>query len=488
MRIFAAGISQESNSFNPLKSTMDDFYAYKGQEFREMAGVRALLDAGCEVVESVWFRAVPGGTLKFADFMQMAEQMLRPLEEDTQGFDGVFLPMHGALDVEHIGSGETFIAARIREIVGPDVPIAAPLDMHANVTYSLIENCNIVYGYRTAPHIDVAETHVRTAKMLVKAISQGVLPKTRVLRIPCIMPGENMMTSSGIGKQVIARLPLIEEAANIWCASYFVGMAWVDAYRNGAAIVVTGVGDMADGMDKAQDLAQFVWDKRREFEYQGLAMEPAAAVQFAKAHAGKGLVILSDSADNVTAGAAGDNALMLNLFLENDIQNALFAAIIDPIAVEKASKHSVGDTIDIHIGGCFDKSAEKVTLAGAVVKHMNLPESCVVSYRGHLGHLGHLGPLGHLGIDVLLFSKRKPVFDAETLAAHGLSLGDYEILVVKQGYLSPELLAASQHSVMALTSGNCNQNLAGLRYKKLRRPVFPLDDGLDIFDWRARVE
>jgi len=468
MRIFAAGISQESNSFNPLKSTMGDFYAYKGQEFRDMAGIRALLDAGCDVVESVWFRAVPGGTLGFADFMKMTEQMLRPLEQDAQGFDGVFLPMHGALDVEHIGSGETFIAARIREIVGPDVPIAVPLDMHANVTYSLIENCNIVYGYRTAPHIDVAETHVRAAELLVKAIRQRVLPTTHVLRIPCIMPGENMMTASGIGKQVIERLPAVEEAANIWCASYFVGMAWVDAYRNGAAVVVTGLGDMTDGISKAQDLAQFVWDRRREFEYQGVAMEPADAVQFAKEHAGDRPVIVSDSADNVTAGAAGDNALMLNLFIANGVQNALFAAIIDPIAVGEVSKRSIGDTIDIKIGGCFDENSEKAELVGAVVKHLNLPESCVVSYRG---------------IDILLFSKRKPVFDTETLAAHGLSLDDYDILVVKQGYLSPELLALAKHSVMALTSGNCNQKLARLHYQKLRRPVFPLDDGLE---WRAR--
>jgi len=468
MRIFATGISQESNSFNPLKSAMDDFYAYKGQEFREMAGIRALLDADCDVVESVWFRAVPGGTLGFADFMKMTEQMLRPLEEDTQGFDGVFLPMHGALDVEHIGSGETFIAARIREIVGPDVPIAVPLDMHANVTYSLIENCNIVYGYRTAPHIDVAETHARAAELLVKAVNQRVLPKTRLLRIPCIMPGENMMTSSGIGKEVIARLPAIEKAENIWCASYFVGMAWVDAYHNGAAVVVTGVGDMADGMDKAKELAQFVWDKRRAFEYQGLAMEPAEAAQFAKAHGGNGLVIVSDSADNVTAGAAGDNALMLNMFLANDVQNVLFAAIIDPIAVEKVSKHRVDDIIDIKIGGCFDKNAEEAALTEAKIKHLNPPESCVVSYRG---------------IDILLFSKRKPVFDSETLAAHGLMLDDYDILVVKQGYLSPELLAVAQHSVMALTPGNCNQKLTRLRYQKLRRPVFPLDDDLE---WRAK--
>jgi len=469
MRVFAAGIHQESNSFNPLKSVAGDFYMTRGQEFRQLAGVRALLDAGCEVVESLWARAVPGGTLKFHDFLEIVDEMLKPLEEDMEGFDGVFLPMHGALDVEFIGDAESFIVSRVREIVGQNVPIAVPLDMHANVTYSLVNLCNIVYGYRTAPHTDVWETHIRTAEMLVKAMEQKVLPATKIIRIPLIMPGENFMTVSGMGKEVISFLPKIEEGAGVWCASYFVGMAWVDTYNNGASIILSGVGNFE--MKGAEELAQFVWDNRTKFEFQGNALEPADAVEFVKKHASDRPVIISDSADNVTAGAAGDNALMLNLFLEDNIRNALFAAIIDPVAVGKISQKHVGDVVDIEIGSCFDGNAEKALLEGAAVKKITSAEthnSCVLSYKG---------------IDILLFDKRKPVFDLETLELHGLSLDDYDILVVKQGYLSPELLAVAKHSAMALTPGNCNQKLERLNYKKLVRPVYPLDADIE---WRAK--
>jgi len=478
-RIFVAGISQESNSFNPLKSTYKDFTIYRGQEFRDMPGVAVLINAGYDVTESVWARAVPGGTLKFDEFMRIVDEMLKPLREDRTGFDGVFIPMHGALDVEHIGSGEAFIADQIRDVVGPWIPISAALDMHATITYGLAKTCNIIYGFRTAPHIDVNETHIRAAELLMKSIEEKVLPRTEILRIPYVMPGENMMTESGIGKEIIAFLPTIEDNENIWCASYFVGMVWVDCPQNGAAVIISGIADMDAGKRRASELARFVWDNRERFEYQGLAMEPEDAVEYAKQHMSKGLVIVSDSADNVTAGAAGDSAYMLNRFLAKGVENALFAAIFDPHAVKICSEKRVGDTLDIEIAGGFDEDSEKAVLKGAEIIKLTLdlevenpktiaedkPSSCVLRYKG---------------LDVLLFNKRKPVFTEETLNEHGLSMNDYKILVVKQGYLSPELNEAACNSVMALSPGNCNQKVKEISYKKIRRPIYPLDSAEDV--------
>jgi len=478
-RVYVAGISQESNSFNPLKSTFESFTIYRSQEVRDMPGVSALISAGHHVTESIWARAVPGGTLKLDDFIQLAGEILRPLEEDRLGFDGVFLPMHGALDVEIIGSGEAYIAARIRDIVGPWVPIVAALDMHATITYGLASTCNVIYGFRTAPHTDVAETYDRAALMLMRAMEEDELPRTELLRIPFMMPGENMMTGSGIGKEIIAFLPEIEKSEGIWCASYFVGMVWVDCPQNGVAVVISGTGSMGDGKAKAKELAGFVWNNRDRFEYQGLSMEPEDIIGFVKKHRSDGPVIVSDSADNVTAGAVGDNASLLNMFLASGVENVLFAAIFDPGAVEECSGMEVGDKLNIHIGGGFDENSEKAYLEGAVIKKLTLdlevehpktlaedkPRSCVLSCKG---------------VDVLLFNKRKPVFTEETLNEHGLSLYDYDVLVVKQGYLSPELDKDAKHSVLALTSGNCNQKAERISYVKTRRPMYPLDSAEEV--------
>ena len=473
-RIFVTGISQESNSFNPLKSTYKDFAITKGEAFRAMPGLKVLIEKGHEVVESIWARAVPGGTLKFEDFMRIVDEMLEPLISDTIGFDGVFLPLHGALDVEHIGSGEAYVAARIREYVGPNVPISAALDMHGNNMYTLAKSCNIMYGYRTAPHIDVPETHIRAAKLLIKAIEENVLPHTRILRIPYVMPGENFMTASGLGKEVIDMLPRIEEEIGVWCSSYFVGMTWIDCPQNGAAIVVSGLGDMDSGMEKAEDIAKFVWENREGFKYQGNAIEPVEGVDFVKKHQGDGLVVISDSADNITAGGAGDNAYVLDLFLKNGIKNALFSCIVDPITVEKCSTYKVGDVLDIEIGGAFDENSTKVKLVGATIKALTL-DLAIDNPRTLADDKPRSVVLSHQGIDVLLFDKRKPVFSETTLNENGLTRHDYEVLVVKQGYLEPEFNEAAAHQAMLYTTGNVDQRVERLPFKKLRRPMYPVD-------------
>jgi len=478
-RIFASGIGQESNSFNPLKSSFEDFILTEGAAFRETPGLKTLINAGFEVVESIWARAVPGGTLRFNDFMKLVDLMLEPLISDTRGFDGVFLLLHGALDVEHIGSGEAYLVARIREYVGPNVPISAALDMHANNMYTLASSCNIMYGYRKAPHTDVRETHIKAAELLWRAIDEKVLPHTQILRIPLLMPGENFMTSSGLGKEVIEQLPTIETDKNVWCASYFVGMTWVDCPQNGATLLISGLGDMGVGMKKAEAIAKFVWSKRDEFKYQGFALQPDDGVNFAKKHQGNGLVILSDSADNITAGGAGDNAFVLSLFIEKKIKNALFCCIVDPIAVNKYSEYDIGTILDVELGAAFDENSTKVRLTGATLKAKNLnpneekpkslieskPRSIVISYQG---------------IDILLFDKRKPVFSEITLQEHGLTRHNYEIMIVKQGYLEPEFNEAAVHQAMLYTHGNVDQKVERLPFKKLRRPMYPLDPADDI--------
>ena len=468
-KIFVTGISQESNSFNPLLSCYDDFLILEGQAFRENLGVQALINHGFEVIDSIFAKAVPGGILRFDDFLRLAREMIEPLELHLSrcSVDGILLLMHGALEVEHIGSGETYILSRLREMVGPEVPISAALDMHANITYTFAGICNIITGFRTAPHIDVPQTHERASKLLIRALNNNELPRTELIRLPLMMPGENMMTESGLGKEIISCLLAIDETENLYSASYFVGMTWVDCPQNGAAVVVSGVGDFTEGLKKAQHLADFVWNNRSNFTYQGLAVEPEEAIQFVQKYIGDGLVTVSDSADNVTAGAAGDNALMLNMFLDGKITNALFAAIIDPSAVENCKKYKIGDVLDIRIGAAYDKNSEICGMEGAVLKNVTIGvgpdkyDSCVLACKG---------------IDVLLFSARKPVFDRETLAEHGLNLDDYRVLVVKQGYLSHELNAASMHSCLALTPGNCNQNLTRMKFKKIRRPIYPFDD------------
>ena len=178
--------------------------------------------------------------------------------------------------------------------------------------------------------------------------------------------------------------------------------------------------------------------------------------------------ILSDSADNITAGATGDNAYMLKMILESGVKDVLYAAMVDRPAVEKLSGLEAGSITDVSLGRTMDEKSEMVMIQGAVVRETFVgedgPEAAVLEKEG---------------VTVLVFAKRLPVPSEEVLEKYHLKLSDYRILVVKQGYLTPALERAAKNYIMALTPGNCAQKLTLLDYRRVRRPMEPLEHVAD---------
>lgn len=463
-RIFVAGIHQESNSFSAALSTKENFFEYwTGEQLIEnVSGVKELIEAGYEIVPGLYADAWPGGILKLEEFRKMVDTVLELLPMDGS-IDGVFFPSHGALEVEFIGSGDTFLLSKIRERVGGNVPIAAALDLHANNTHTMGRITNIIYGYRTAPHIDIAETRIRTAMLLDRAIREGVLPWTEIIRIPFMTPGENMMTETGFGKEVIERVAELENVSGIWCASYFAGMPWVDCPHGGASIVISGVGDKKKALEETKKLGQEIWDRKNEFVFQGISMEPREALR-ALDQQEKSIAILSDSADNITAGASGDNAYMLNLIVEEKIQNILYAAIVDAPAVQLLAQKKIGEETDLVLGGSLSSKSQTVHLKAAKLLGVFYQEEKANAAVVRCG-----------GLTVLIFAEREPVRSREELQKYDLNMDDYHILVVKQGYLTPELQNEAKVAIMALTPGDCAQKLTLLTYTNTRRPMEPLE-------------
>lgn len=468
-KIFVAGIYQESNSFSPLMSEQSDFTTYLTGEqlISETPGVQELMEAGYEIIPGLCASAWPGGILKLDEFRRMAEIILDLLPLDGS-VDGILFPSHGALEVEFIGSGDALLISMLRERVGPRVPIALALDLHANNTYTLGRLSNIIYGYRTAPHIDIAETSIRAAKLLMKAIEEQVEPWTEIIRLPFMMPGENMMTDSGFGKEVIRMVAGLEQVPGVWCSSFFAGMPWVDCAQGGASIVISGIGDKTPGLRAAKELGRTIWKRRSEFQFQGVALPPLEAL-LTLDKCGKYPAFLSDSADNVTAGAAGDNAYMLDLILKHHIDQVLVAHFIDKPAVLFCTRKQPGDVFDLPVGGTLDpEHSKQVVLKNAelvkVFYKQGVPDAAVVRTDQ---------------ITMLILAERGPITSEEVLNSYGLSAFDYRIVVVKQGYLTPEFYQILRDYIMALTPGNCVQDLTMADYKKIRYPMEPLSAVLD---------
>lgn len=332
-KIFVGSLSQESNSFSPLVTRYEDFVICRGQAVIErLAAARVFLDAGYDVVPSIDAAAIPGGTLTLDAYRRLAEELLSCIPLDGS-LDGIWLNLHGAMDVAFIGSGEALLVSMIRDRIGSSVPISIAMDMHANHSDALVKLANIICGFRTAPHTDALETNVLAARLLIKAIEENCLPRCDIVRIPILLPSEKFVTTSGPGQAIIARLPDIEKEPGVWCASFFAGMPWVDCPQCGASILISGTGDLNGGMAAAGQLSREIWNMRDLFTYQTLALPPQEALDRAAAQE-TGPVFMSDSGDDVTAGAAGNNTCFLDLLIRNPIDRTLVAGMADARAVQ----------------------------------------------------------------------------------------------------------------------------------------------------------
>lgn len=271
-----------------------------------------------------------------------------------------------------------------------------------------------------------------------------------------------MMTDSGFGREIMERLPELEQTPGIWCASFFAGIPWVDCAYGGCALVISGVGEKRPGLLAAKKFAAEIWERRKEFVFQGSSMEPEKALMTLDG-CGTYPAILSDSADNVTAGASGDNGYMLKLIQKKGVKGVLYAGFIDPKAVAFMAEHREGN-YEITLGRVFDPKSEQVTFREARTKEIFEKDGKAVA-----------AVLETEGITVLIFALRGPMTSREVLESYHLNLDDYRILVVKQGYLTPALYKEAKAYIMALTPGNCAQDLKLLTYHKIRRPMEPLE-------------
>ncbi len=463
-KIFIGMFTLESNTSTPILTEYDDFIIKRGDAMLEdLQPYNYFIENGYEAIPSINANALPGGTISLDAYTRISQELLDALPLDGS-IDGVWLHLHGAMNVESLGSGEDMLVSRIREIVGPNVPIAIALDLHGNITHTLTRISNIICGYRTAPHEDIEDTYMQAAKLLVRALDEGLNPWSMIVKVPILLPGERVVTTSGPGKHIISRLNELDKIDGVWRSSYFTGMAWIDCSFNGSAVVVTGVGENKEPIKEAMvELANEIWSLRDDFAYQELALPPKEAIERAMQEKNK-LVFISDSGDNVTAGAVGDNSYMLNLLIEKKVTNALLAGIWDSKAVETCAAVGEGAKIATEIGGLFDRKSQRTKIEGIVKSlHKNDDDKVITAV------------ISIPGIDIIVNAIRESITEADDFIRYGLKYNDYNIIVVKLGYLYPGLAKIKDLSIIALTEGNSALDILTIPYKLQRRPMYPID-------------
>ncbi|MBV7333554.1 M81 family metallopeptidase [Chloroflexi bacterium TSY] len=475
MRIAFGGISIENGSFSPLTVTLTDFMIMRGNEMMGSDRYPFLSDfqanSNVEFLPTLFAHTWPGGELEQSAYRTLKEELLERLSI-YNAVDGVYLDLHGAMKIVGMDDAEADLARSIRNIVGPDALISASMDLHGNISHDYVEQIDMLTAYRTAPHHDTLETRQRACNLLVHALQMQHRPKIALHPIPVLLSGEQTRTDMEPGNGIWSSLEQITQVPSIIDASLFVGFAWVDEPRARAAAVVTGL-DQDVAVQEAAKLAQAYWDARTEFHYGVESGTIDECIGLALA-ATEPTIFISDSGDNPTAGAAGDIPLFVERLLAYPVSTALVAAIPDAGTVARCKRVGIGAKVNVELGGKLD-----------TVNGTPLPiEGLVVTIEAGDSHVGDQVVLRinqeNMTIDVIVTEQRKPfttVTDFEQVGIHPL---DYKIVVVKLGYLFPDLIRVAPRALMALSPGASDLNLARLPYQRIERPMYPIDPSAEV--------
>ena len=484
-RIAIAGLAIESSTFSPAVTQEEAFHARIGEDVFSYYPFMAPDSPNRKRAE--WFptlrgHALPGGIVSREAYESLVTKTLEMLKENLP-YDGLFFDIHGAMSVVGLDDPEGDFIIRVREVVGKETIISTSMDLHGNVSERLAKHTDLITCYRMAPHEDALESKQRAVDNLLERLESGKgKPAFKAwIPVPILLPGEKTSTRVDPGKSLYAQVAPAANQSGIVDAAIWVGYAWADEPRNHAVVMVTG-DDETKVTLTAEELAQSFWDVRNEFEF--IAPTTTLVESLDKAIASdKTPFMISDMGDNPTAGGAGDVTWTLKEILarpefkSNNSPSLIYASLPGPELVEKAVEAGVGAAISAYAGGeVDDRYAPPILLEGTVqaIEHGDQhAETEVVVKVGN--------------VSVIVTKKRKPYHRERDFTRLGLNPRETDIVVVKIGYLVPELYDMRADWIMALTPGGVDQDLERLEFKRINRPMFPFDKDMEDPDLKARL-
>ncbi|MHB0874454.1 MAG: M81 family metallopeptidase [Anaerolineae bacterium] len=478
MRVLVGSVGHESNTFTPLPTKWEDFWVTRGDAVLEatrgsLGGIIATLrQRDLELVPTINAHALPGGVVERAAF----EALRDGLVAGASGVDAVCLFLHGAMRAEGEDYGDTALLMAVRRAVGPDVPISVALDMHGNITADMVAAADALVTYRTAPHIDTRETGIRAAELLLWMLDTGKRPAMGYVKVPILMPGEMAQTAHEPMKSFMRLLAETDRKPHLLSSTIAKVHCWGDVPDQGVAAVAVTDGDAALAQAEAERLALAVWQRRGEFRSTVETYPVDEAIDVAMA-APQESVFLSDSGDNPGAGGTTDVVYMIERLLAKNAAPAAIAAIWDPEAVAACVAAGVGSTVRLAIGGKVDTWHGRPLTVEGRVRTLSDGEWYDEGVRRpeNRSQLGRLAVLSVQGVDIMLSERRISIYDPEQMRIVGLEPLAYKIVVIKRGYLEPLFQAIAPRAILALSPGATNCDLTQLPYRRVRRPIYPLD-------------
>jgi microcystin degradation protein MlrC len=484
-RVAIAGIHIESSTFSPARTTLEGFRIRRGDEILD--AYPFLAEGSPDRDRAVWLptlhgRALPGGTVTREAYDSMTGEILEGLRAALP-LDGLFFDIHGAMSVVGLDDPEADLLDRIREVVGEDVLVSTSMDLHGNVSERLARESDLITCYRMAPHEDAMETKERAVENLLDRLERGLgkPPFKAWIPVPILLPGEKTSTRIEPARSLYAEVEPVTRREGVTDAAIWIGYAWADEPRNHAVVMAWG-DDEAAVSRAAEELAEHFWRVRREFDFVAPTTTLDSALAAALASPAKPFII-SDMGDNPTAGGAGDVTWTLARILERpEFQSPegptlIYASIPGPELVDRAVEAGVGREVDAPVGAVVDdRYAPPIRLRGVVEAIEQGDPAAGTEVVVRVG-----------SVRVIVTRNRKPYHYESDFTRLGLEPREADIVVVKIGYLVPELYEMRGDWLMALTPGGVDQDLQRLPYERIQRPMFPLDPDMADPDLSARL-
>ena len=486
MKLFLAMMSHETNTFSNVPTDRGQFEArnlhYGGEILETFRGtgtcLGGMIDAaerhGARLIPSVAASASPAGLVTKDIYGHVKERLLADLRAAGH-LDGVLLDLHGAMVTEGHDDGEGDLIQAVRAVVGSTVPIAVTLDFHGNLSGDMVRGAELLHGYKTYPHVDMAERGMEATARLLEVIAGRIRPTAALRTPPLLPPLGNQGTARGPMRRLYDLAAVMEKDPKVISVSIFAGFPHADIPQAGLSVYVVTDNDQALADRLAEQLAQVAWTHRHEFIHQSLSVPEAVA----KALAAEGRpIILADMADNTGGGAAGDGTEILRELLRVGARSTVVACLWDPAAVRECAQAGVGARVTLDVGGKVDtRHGAPLRVTGTV---RTLSDGRFVHKgpmaRGLPGRLGTTAVLDVSDVKIILISHRWQTLDPEMLRFVGLDPLEHKVLVIKSTIHYRAAFEPLAREIIEVDApGLSSSNLARFDFKRIRRPIFPLD-------------
>jgi microcystin degradation protein MlrC len=482
MRIGVAGFQHESHSFARFPADLAAFEkpggfpplsrgarmlgALSGTRVPAAGAIEAARAAGHEVVPLAWGMAMPSAPVTREAFETISGWIVEDAAA-AMPLDGLYLDLHGAMMAEHAPDGEGELLRRLRERLGPELPIAASLDLHANVTRAMVDLADVLTAYRTYPHIDMKETGARAMELLLARIAHGRPWARAFAPIDFFIPISSQCTMMPPMQQIYAVLPELQAASGAADLSLSLGFPYCDFEGCGPAVTAYAETEAA-AEAAAGRLHRMVLDHRQAL---AVRLWPAEeAVTYARAHARLGgpPIVLADTQDNPGGGGHGDTTGVLAALVAGGARGAVVGVLNDAASAAAAHAAGEGATIDLALGGVSDGAPYRGRFT--VLKLGDGRFTCTGPMtRGNTADLGPTALLETEGVHVVVTSRKMQAYDQAMFRHVGIDPASVPIIALKSSvHFRADFQPIAKEILVVLAPGPVVADPATLPFTRLR--------------------